>query len=47
MALATAYHVMGLWGLAVFAAPVAGIRHAFFHGARSPSQAEVQLRRAA
>jgi hypothetical protein len=31
---ATAYGVMGLWGLAVFAAPIAGIRHAYFHGAR-------------
>ncbi|OGO53222.1 MAG: hypothetical protein A2148_01785 [Chloroflexi bacterium RBG_16_68_14] len=35
MALATAYHVLGLWGLAVFAAPVAGIRHAFFLGAKA------------
>lgn len=35
MATATAYHMLGLWGLAVFAAPVAGIRHAFFLGARA------------
>jgi hypothetical protein len=35
MAAATAYHVLGLWGLAVFAAPVAAIRHAYFHGAKA------------
>ncbi|MCH7811182.1 MAG: hypothetical protein IH958_00955 [Chloroflexi bacterium] len=34
MATATAYHIVGLWGLAVFAAPVAGIRHAYFLGSR-------------
>ena len=34
MAAATAYHVLGLWGFAVFAAPVIGIRHAYFYGAR-------------
>jgi hypothetical protein len=40
IAAATAYHVMGLWGLAVFAAPVAGIRHAYSYGAtaRAPGR---------
>jgi len=32
VATATAYELLGLWGLAVFAAPVAAIRHAYFHG---------------
>lgn len=47
MAAASAYHVLGLWGLAVFAAPVAGIRHAFYLGARALSREEAQLPRAA
>lgn len=47
MAAATAYQVLGLWGLAVFAAPVIGIRHAYFYGARAAPQEEIQLRRAA
>jgi hypothetical protein len=40
VAAATAYQVLGLWALAVFAAPVAGIRHAYFYGAtaRAPGR---------
>ncbi len=47
MATATAYDVLGLWSLAVFAAPIAGIRHAYFQGARGASHDEPRLRRAA
>ena len=47
MAAASAYHVLGIWGLAVFAAPVAGIRHALFHGAKATVPEEIPLRRAA
>lgn len=39
MSAATAYEVMGFWGLAVFAAPIAGIRHAYYYGARPPREA--------
>ena len=47
MSAATAYHVLGIWGLAVFALPVAGIRHAYFHGSHMTSTGEPELGRAA
>jgi hypothetical protein len=47
MAAATAYQVLGLWGLAVFAAPIAGIRHAYYLGVGRVSSAETPLARAA
>ena len=47
MAAATAYHVMGLWGLVIFAAPMAAIRHAYFHGAKAINRHEPELHRAA
>lgn len=46
-ALATAYYVLGLWGLAVFAAPVLGVRHAMQLGAAATSQQDTELSRAA
>ena len=47
MSAATAYEMIGLWGFAVFAAPVLGIRHAYSVGARKPSPADVPLPKAA
>lgn len=47
MAAASAYQVLGLWGLAVFAAPVAGIRHAYFLGTRGLPREKTRLPRAA
>ncbi|MCH8025752.1 MAG: hypothetical protein IH866_03050 [Chloroflexi bacterium] len=46
-ALASAYYVLGLWGLAVFAAPVLGVRHAVQLGAAATSQQDTELSRAA
>lgn len=43
MAAASAYYVLGLWGFVVFAAPVAGIRHAFYLGARALGSSRPRL----
>jgi len=47
MSAATAYQMIGLWGFAVFAAPVLGIRHAYYLGATKPTQEHVPLSSAA
>ena len=39
MAIATGYHVMGLWALALFAPPVAGIRHPLHVAPSNPAAA--------
>ena len=38
-----AYFQLFLWALAVFAAPVAGIRHAFYHGAKGAAPPEERV----
>jgi hypothetical protein len=47
MGAASAYHVLGLWGLAVFAAPAAGIHHALSLGGKALQAQRIPLRRAA
>jgi hypothetical protein len=47
IAAASAYHVLGVWALAVFAAPLAGIRHAYFHAAKAAMDRQTELPRAA
>lgn len=46
-AAASAYHVLDVWGLVVFAAPALAIRHALSLGARASPQNERALPRAA
>ncbi|MEX0786901.1 MAG: hypothetical protein WD939_09710 [Dehalococcoidia bacterium] len=46
-AAASAYYVLGIWGLVVFAAPVLAIHHALSLGAQVTPRDEVALRRAA